>query len=246
MTPYVLEYCENKIKEYKSYIKKAEIGNYKVIYGRKSKYQRGYMYESNRGINEGPIILKYNNTVVMEISAKEIQGVYEATRLANGKVGVLGLGLGYYVQEIIKKESVKEIIVYEKSQELIDLYIANFGEDNKVKFILGDGFKAKREKFDFFFVDIYGYKICKSMADDYKKLNEIHDIYDYSFFGMEHLMLSSTMEKLMHIYIPDVWLDSSKHLFDKFNRSGQIEYFKKLDDKLVEKVFNEFEKVLNA
>lgn len=246
MTPYVLEYCEDKIREYKKYIKKREIGEYKIIYGRKSKFQKGYMYENEEGSNEGSIILKYKNKLVMEISPKEIQGTYEAIKNANGKVGVLGLGLGYYVQEISKKDTVNEIIVYEQSKELIDLYLSNFGENKKVKFILGDGFKAKGEKFDFFFVDIYGYKITKSVVDDYKKLNEIHEIYDYSFFGVEYLMLSSTMEKIMYIYIPDIWLDFSKDLFDKFNRSGKINYFKKLDDKLVDNIFNEFEKVLNA
>lgn len=245
MTPYVLEFCENKIKEYKKYIKKMNSDKYKVTYGRKSKYQKGYMYENEKGIAEGPIILKQGNKLVMEISVKEIQGTFEAVRLAEGKVGVLGLGLGYYVQEIIKKDKVKEIIVYEKSQELIDLYIENFGEDKKLKIIQGDGFKAKGEKFDFFFSDIYGYKIEKSMAEDYDKLNKLHDIYDYSFFGMEHLMLSSTMDKLMYIYIPDIWLDASKHLFENFNRSGDIAYFKKLDDKVVDEVLNSFQEILN-
>lgn len=246
MTPYVLEYCEDKIREYKKYINKREVGEYKITYGRKSKYQKGYMYENEDGTTEGSIILKHKNKLVMEISPKEIQGAYEAIKSANGKVGVLGLGLGFYVQEIVRKDTVSEIIVYEQSQELIDLYLDNFGENNKVKFILGDGFKAKSEKFDFFFVDIYGYKTTNAIVDDYKKLNEIHDIYDYSFFGVEHLMLSSTMEKIMYIYIPDIWLDFSKDLFDKFNGSGKINYFKKLDDKLVDDIFSEFEKVLNA
>lgn len=245
MTPYLLEYCEDRIKEYKRYIKKQIKGDYKVTYGRKSKYQKGFMYENEKGINEGPIILKYKNKIIMEISIKEIQGAYEAIRMANGKIGVLGLGLGYYVQEVAKKESVSEIIVYEQSSEIIEIYLENFGENEKIKIILGDGLEAKRENFDFFFADVYGYNLSKEVFEHYEKLSKLHEIYDYSFFGMEHLMLSATMDKLMYIYIPDIWLDSSKHLFDKFNKSGEINGFKKLEEKKVNEVLEGFEKILN-
>ncbi len=46
--------------------------------------------------------------------------------MAKGKVGVVGLGLGYVVEEMAKKPEVEEITVYEISKEIIELYYENF------------------------------------------------------------------------------------------------------------------------
>ena len=64
-----------------------------------------------------------NNDSVMKIDAKEIQGAYESIKLAKGRVGIVGLGLGYTAWEMAKKDEVTEVIVYEVSKDVINLYI---------------------------------------------------------------------------------------------------------------------------
>ena len=66
------------------------------------------------------------------------------------KLELLGLGLGYVVQEIAKKCNVKEVIVYEISEEVINLYNHNFKQNEKIKIIKGDAFKAKEKNLIFF------------------------------------------------------------------------------------------------
>ncbi len=85
----------------------------------------------------------------MRISPHEIQGAFESIKRAKGKVGVLGLGLGYFVQEIAKSDQVTEIVVYEMSEEIIDLYLENFRENSKIRIVKGDGFKAERKTLTF-------------------------------------------------------------------------------------------------
>ena len=53
----------------------------------------------------------------MRLTPLEIQGAYFAIKMAKGKVGVVGLGLGYVVEEMAKKLEVEEITVYEISKE---------------------------------------------------------------------------------------------------------------------------------
>ena len=48
----------------------------------------------------------------MRLTPLEIEGSYFAIERAKGKVGIVGLGLGYVAQEMAKKEEVDEVIVY--------------------------------------------------------------------------------------------------------------------------------------
>lgn len=180
----------------------------------------------------------------MRISPKEIQGSYESIKRAKGRVGVLGLGLGYFVQELSKEEKVDEIIVYEISDEIVNLYLENFGENSKIKIIKGDGFKARRESFDFFYCDIYEYKISEEIVEHYKKLKEIHNILEYSFFGVEAFILSCPTSEIVWVYILEEWMEMSKDLFIRFNHSEFIKYFTPLKEEEVLNLLKEFSKVL--
>ena len=153
MVPYNIDYCEEKIKEYKNKIKENKKGDFIIRYSEGKEFD-GYLYEHKQSLKESPIELYEGEKLWMRISPHEIQGAFEGIKRAKGKVGVLGLGLGYFVQEIAKSDQVREIVVYEMSEEIIDLYLENFGENPKIRIVKGDGFKAKRENFDFFYVDI--------------------------------------------------------------------------------------------
>lgn len=247
MKPYHKDFVFEKIKEYDNLITSRDYNNYRITKTAvKDKKLNGYMHDNSAKYNLKIIELLNGNTSLMKIDPREIEGCYEAVKFAKGRVGIVGLGLGYLVHEIAKKDEVDEVIVYEISEEVIKLYKENFKEDKKVKIIFGDAFKGEKQKFDFFFVDIYEYKLTSKVVEDYKKFNELHEIEEYSFWGMEHFLLSCNYEELLWVYIPENWVAMCKNMYEKLESSGYIESYKPLDEKKVSKILAEFKEVLNA
>ncbi|PRR83019.1 hypothetical protein [Clostridium vincentii] len=246
MKPYDEKFIIDKIKEYSSQIQVNEIGKYKIMKrdGLKGIID-GYLYEREGEVNTEIPELVGEERIWMRICPKEIQGSYEFIKLAKGKVGIVGLGLGYIVQEISKKDEVEEIIVYEISQDVIDLYNSNFQNNKKIKIIHGDAFKVKGEKFDLFFSDIYEYKLSLKVVEDYIELNKIHNIEQYLFFGLEHFLLSCSYDEIVWVYLPEPWMDMSKRISNRLDDSGYIKYYKKLDEKLVSEVLEAFKVIFN-
>ena len=246
MKPFDKNYVLEKINEYNNKINKRKIGDYEIksIDGLKGIVQ-GYLYQQEDEYDVNILELHGPNHIWMRLTPLEIQASYFAIKMAKGRVGVVGLGLGYVVEEMAKKSEVKEVIVYEISQEVIDLYYSNFTENPKIKIVCCDALKAESKKFDFFYVDIYEYKLTSQIVDDYKKFNEIHNIEDYSFFGMEHFLLSCSYTEIVWVYIPENWMESSRKAFEAIQESNLLEYYEKLDEKLVSQVLEEFKIVLN-
>ena len=181
----------------------------------------------------------------MRLTPLEIQGAYFAIKMAKGKVGVVGLGLGYVVEEMAKKLEVEEITVYEISKEIIELYYENFPKNSKINIICCDAYNAERKEFDFFYADIYEYKLTSQIVDDYKKFNELHNIEEYSFFGMEHFLLSCSYTEIVWVYIPENWMESSRKAFEAIQESNLLPYYEKLEENIVSQVLGEFKEVLN-
>lgn len=247
MKPYNKDFLFKEIDKYKDIICERSCGNFRIVKSSIPKEKiKGYMYNEKEKYDIDIIELKENDDCIMKLDLKEIQGDYEAIRFARGKVGIVGLGLGYTAQEIACKSDVDEVVVYEISSEIIQMYNENFEKNDKIKIIQGDAFKAERETFDFFFVDIYNYKLTSKVVDDYKKFNEIHNIEEYSFWGMEHFLLSCNYEELLWIFIPENWVAMCKNLYEKLEESGYIEYYKPLGEKKVSRILAKFKEVLNA
>lgn len=246
MKPFDKNYVLEKINEYNNKINKRKIGDYEIksIDGLKGIVQ-GYLYQQEDEYDVNILELHGPNHIWMRLTPLEIQASYFAIKMAKGRVGVVGLGLGYVVEEMAKKSEVKEVIVYEISQEVIDLYYSNFTENPKIKIVCCDALKAESKKFDFFYVDIYEYKLTSKIVDDYKKFNEIHNIEEYSFFGVEHFLLSCSYTEIVWVYIPENWMESSRKAFEAIQESNLLEYYEKLDEKLVSQVLEEFKIVLN-
>lgn len=238
-------YYIDKIREYNSKISCKKINNFEItkIQGLKGIVSH-YLYDLDEEINEPILELSDNYKTWMRLTPLEIEGCYESIKRAKGKVGVVGLGLGYFVQEILKKDKVLEVVIYEKSIEVIELYISNFGEDSRVRIINEDAFKSKSEVFDFFFVDIYEYKLTIDVAKHYEVFNKLHSINEYSFWGIERFLLSCQVEDIMWTYIPEEWMSMARDLYDKFNDSPYFKRFKPLDDKMVKKVLKTFSEIL--
>lgn len=246
MRPYDGNFIKEKLEEYNKIINEIKIKDYEIKKRiSNSKNDIGYLYEKDDNVKEECIDLIKSKNVYMTLSSREIQGSYEFIKYAKGKVGVVGLGLGYTVEELAKKEDITEVVVYEISSEIIQMYKNNFQENKKIRIIQGDAYKAKGEKFDFFFVDIYEYKLSKKVVEDYKFFNELHKIEEYSFWGVEHFLLSCRYEEIVWVFIPELWMDISKELSRTLGESGYIEYYKKLDENLVSDVLKEFKVILN-
>jgi len=60
--------------------------------------------------------------VIMSYTPMEILTQRQGIRLAKGKVLIGGLGMGYLLRKVAAKKSVKEIVVVEISEELLDWY----------------------------------------------------------------------------------------------------------------------------
>lgn len=246
MKPYDRNFVLEKIKEYNEKIHEGRVNNHEIIRtnGRKGK-THGYLYEHDDEIDIDILELIGNDKFWMKLSPREIESSYGIIKQAHGRVGIVGLGLGYVAQEMAKSDKVSEVVVYEFEKDIIELYKKSFGENEKIKIINEDAYKVKGEKFDYFYVDIYEYKLTEQVVSDYKHFNEALDIEDYVFWGVEHFLLSCRYEDIVWVYIPEIWMELSKHIFAALQQSGYLEWYKQLDSDLVKKVLEEFKEVLN-
>lgn len=253
MQPYNEKYIIDTITKYLDIIDENKVNDYEIIKKKNSdKNIKGYLYEKHSDNINDEVILKHNDDVIMKLNNYEIEGTYETIKMARGKVGIVGLGIGYSAIEIASKKQVNEVIVYEKSSEVIEMFNKNFSEAklkedcfSKIKIINCNAFDAKKEKFDYFFVDIYGYNLTKKVVEDYEKFNKLHDIEEYSFFGVEDFLLSCSYNEIVWVYIPENWMIMSKSIASALESSGYIKYYRKLDEKLVSNILSDFKKVLN-
>jgi len=246
LKPYNKKYVIDVIKKYNNKIKAQKIGQAEIkkLNGIQE-IIKGYMYEVEDKIDEDILELHINNDICMKLTPLEVESSYMPIKMAKGKVGIVGLGLGYVVQEMAKKKEVKEIIVYEINQDVIDLYNSSFKKNKKVKILCEDAFKAEADNFDFFYVDIYEYELSKKVVEDYIALNNLHKIEEYTFWGMEHFLLSCRYEEIVWVYVPEHWMCMSRKLAEKLDKSGYIKYYKPLDEKLVSDVLADFKVALD-
>jgi len=246
MIPFYNELIIEKINKYNLKIKEKQIGDYSI---KKVPYFKdkilGYLYEKSETLDIEVLELIKGNEVIMRLDPKEIQGSFEVIKRSKGKVGIVGLGLGYVAQEMASKEEVTEIIIYEMSKEIVSLYKDNFVDNPKIKIVTDDAYNAEADTFDFFFVDTYGYELSDDVVEDYIKFNELHEIDEYSFFGVEHFLLSCTYEEIIWVYIPENWMIMSKNIFEALDTCGYLEYYKKLDEELVSRILALFKGIFN-
>ncbi|MGL4772686.1 MAG: hypothetical protein ACRC2K_03885 [Clostridium sp.] len=246
MKPYNREFFIEKVNEYNNLISQGQCGSYKIL--NRDGLQgiiKGYLYEKEDQINIEIPELWGEEKVWMRLSPLEIEGSYQFLKLAEGRVGIVGLGLGYVVQELVKKDEVKEIVVYEISKDVIELYNRNFKENSKIKILNEDALAAQKEVFDWFYVDIYEYKLSDKVVEDYKHFMELHEIENYAFFGVEAFLLSCAFEDIKWVYVPENWMEMVQLLYKSLESSGYMEYKAPHDEELVFDILMKFKKILN-
>ena len=59
----------------------------------------------------------------------------------------------------------------------------------------------------------------KKVVEDYKRFNDIHDIGEYSFFGVEDFLLSCSYNEIVWVYIPENWMAMSKSIASSLSSS---------------------------
>ena len=79
----------------------------------------------------------------MSLTPAEILTLREGTRLAKGRVVIGGLGLGHQLIEVSKRLQVKEIVLVELSQELVDFYLPRVRPliKKRLTVLVGDAFQ---------------------------------------------------------------------------------------------------------
>lgn len=103
-----------------------------------------------------------NDEVWMSVMPHEINTMKQPIKNAHGNVLVLGLGLGYYVFNILSKNNVNKVTVIENDQRIISLFkeqlLPKFPNKEKLEIIYGDAIdfiKNSPRKFDYCFADIW-------------------------------------------------------------------------------------------
>jgi spermidine synthase len=119
--------------------------------------------------------LMRGKTVVMSDTPAECDDQAYFIRIASGNVLIAGLGIGYVLQEVAKKDNVNHVTVIEISSEIIQLvwshYQKRFGD--KIELINADVFEWKPPrdiKYNYAWYDIWD-DIC---MDNYEGMKKLH------------------------------------------------------------------------
>lgn len=86
----------------------------------------------------------WNESPWMSLTPAELLTLREGTRLAKGRVVIAGLGLGHQLIEVSRRLQVKEVVLVELSQELVDFYLPRIRPHVKKRLtvIVGDAFEV--------------------------------------------------------------------------------------------------------
>ena len=86
----------------------------------------------------------WNDKPWMSLTPHELMSLHPGTLLAKGRVVVAGLGLGHQLIEVSKRKEVKEVVLVECSQELVDFLLEPVKKhmDLVPKVIVGDAYEV--------------------------------------------------------------------------------------------------------
>ena len=137
----------------------------------------------------------------MTLTPVDMDTSTEAIEAARGRVITFGLGLGYFAFHASEKNEVSEVVIVERSAEVIRLFrevlLPNFPHKEKITIIEADAFRyaeeqMPKEHFDFAFVDTWrdvsdGLPMYLRMKKAEKKNPDTHFLYWIEDFILSHL-----------------------------------------------------------
>lgn len=137
---------------------------------------RAMMHGGRGGIKAGTYKkIQRGETLVMSNTPDEIQDFRHFVHRATGKVLVNGLGLGVLLKALLDKPEVTEIIVIEKSQDVINL-VAETYKDKRLTIINADAFEyqpPKGERYNCVWHDIWD----NITSDNLNEMTTLHRKY---------------------------------------------------------------------
>ena len=148
----------------------------------------GYIHHNSKIDKECSIpVFKIHGNVWMSMTPMEMASHWIPIQKARGVVGVGGIGLGYYIQRIMKLKRVKKIIAYEDNASVI----AAFKEVNKnlpgfekVEIRKKD-FLTITGNFDFIYNDIYASPDAEEVAEHSERILSQVNTKDYWYWTLE-------------------------------------------------------------
>lgn len=86
----------------------------------------------------------WNESPWMSLTPAELMTLREGTRQAKGRTVIAGLGLGHQLIEVSRRLQVKEVVLVELSQELVDFYLPRIRPHVKKRLtvIVGDAYEV--------------------------------------------------------------------------------------------------------
>lgn len=143
--------------------------------GAKFHNMREAIHRTNRFVTPGLYKkITRDREVIMSNTESEIQDHMKFVNKATGNVLINGLGLGVVLEMIKDKPDVENIIVVEKSKDVIDLVAPYFKDNSKITIINADAYEynpPKDMKFDAVWHDIWDY-ICEDNLEEMEVLED--------------------------------------------------------------------------
>ena len=247
--PFSNDYFEKEYRQFSRQYKNIPLLNSRVLNKHKALDMKikdvnglmeGYMYKEMVRLREIPV-LTMKDAIVTSLSPMEVESQYMPIELAFGRVGVAGLGMGYYVDSIVDKDDVQEIIVYEPNKALIDLYydMKHSLINRKIKILNRDIKYVHGEKFDFFFNNSYEEPYDYSAIEDLSHICSRNEVREYHWWTMEAFIQSAlsslegnvnehTMKALCYD-VPRLWIKTYIPFLKELENEKGNYYFNDLD-----------------
>ena len=185
-TPYHSNIRLDKIKTSKAYkfsyeeIPANELINLKAIQKDPNRELNDYMVLRAFDKAYKTTILSEKDEYWMADYPGELETMREPIEKAKGKVLTFGLGIGFYLYNVLIRDEVKEVTVIERSASVIEMFnkflLPQFPSDKKINIIKGNAYDYFNKKFisdfDYVFVDTWknqedGYPMMERMLENY-------------------------------------------------------------------------------
>ena len=189
------------------------------------------------------LALVENNKIWMAIIPHEINTMKASIERAHGRVVVLGLGLGYFPFMISQKPEVREIVIIETNQRIIDLFkqsiFIKFPHKNKIKIIKDDAFsylKTHHADYNYAFFDIY------RDSNDFPLYLQAKQNEKY----YPNLQIDYWLERTMIAYLRRVVITALEETYYQIQAEGESELdllINSIKQKLVNETFSTFDQI---
>ena len=188
--PFTDEYVREQVEFYglQSYNKEGIVVQVETAYGPMNDYLNKWYHVGDLSVP----VLYIDGRLWMSLARMEVQSQVVPIALAEGKVVLLGLGMGFACLKVMASKLVEEVLVYELEPRIIEFFKENFGDREgfqKVKFIQGDA----REEFqgewcNVCYADIYPLAFGEHIETDPELFQKRNDIGTYVYWGFERII----------------------------------------------------------